>query len=386
MNDKLSDAFKSVIPEPPPTTGWVAGARRKRRNTRLAISGVAAAAVVALAIPVALNLPSVREPLVASPAPTPSATASSEPTQTPSVAPTQTSSPEPTIAPTDIPSPDPVESPGAPSEPGPTLEPAGSDVPGSWACYNEDGRAPLLNANTGEDLPTGVGRAFLCGDGHEGFGVVGPLDPLVIEPDRIIELFEAQPEYVEVPDCGYEASDPYRIVLEYLNGDKWIISGYGEECQPLTDGTTQKAGEGFRDKVVALWQEQRAAVSPPAPPAATDALNCAPAQYPMIPMTLGDATAGIFCSQLDQEDPVEKVVLAPELVDRLVQAATSEAVAGYPEAAPGEASGTLILTNGWGDIFPVMRHGDQYAYVGDSEMMVWTPQDELAQALDNAFG
>ncbi|SDY47955.1 hypothetical protein SAMN05428934_1323, partial [Tessaracoccus flavus] len=26
------------------------------------------------------------------------------------------------------------------------------------------------------------------------------------------------------------------------------------------------------------------------------------------------------------------------------------------------------------------------AYVGDSEMMVWTPQDELAQALDNAFG
>lgn len=390
MNEQLSDAFKAVVPEPPPTTGWVAGARRKRRNARLAAGGVAVAAVVALAVPLALNLPSVGDPLVAEPAPTPSASPSVSPTESPSVSPTESPSVSPTespsVAPTPDPSPTPTDDPTNTTVSQPGLEPASGDAVGSWACYNSDGVSPLEQANTGPTLPTGVKRAFFCADGAAGFGTVGPLDPLITDPDRIVELFNAQPEHVETEECGYEYSTTYRIILDYVDGDKRIITGQQEPCQPLTDGTTVKAGAGFDQKVVELWREQRAQYPAEDTTAATDALTCAPAQYSLIPMTIADVAGGIYCSELLEENPVDKVVLSQDLVGRIAEAAQADGVAGYPAAEPGGERGTLLLTNAWGDIFPMTRFGDEYQYVGDNEMMVWTPAPELAAEMDQAFG
>lgn len=257
---------------------------------------------------------------------------------------------------------------------------------GSWACYNSDGVSPLTNANTGPTLPAGVERAFLCADGSAGFGTVGPLDPLITDPDRIVELFNAQPEHVETPECGYEYSTTYRVILDYEDGDKRIITGQQEPCQPLTDGTTVKAGEGFEEELVEMWREQRAQFPDTDATAATSALTCAPAQYSLIPMSIDDAVGGIHCSELLEDNPVDKVVLPPDLVARIVDAATAEAVAGYPDPAPGAEHGTLLLTNAWGDLFPMTRFGEQYQYVGDGEMMVWTPSPELAAQMELAFG
>ena len=56
MNDKFSDAFKSIVPEPPSADGFVPGARRKRRNRQLIAGGGVAALALAVAIPMAINL------------------------------------------------------------------------------------------------------------------------------------------------------------------------------------------------------------------------------------------------------------------------------------------------------------------------------------------
>ena len=260
-------------------------------------------------------------------------------------------------------------------------------MPGSWSCYNEDGRSPLLAANTGPELPSGVARAFLCGDGLEGFGTAGPLDPLVLNPDRIVELFHAAPAPAKTEGCGYEASSQYRVVLRYNNGDTWVLTGYEEDCQPITDGTTSKAGAGIRQKIIDMWLEQRALANQNDATAATKALTCNPAQYSMIPLKVADATGAVACGQLDIANPESPVVLDPALVAKIAAAAPAEAVPGQPDSTgPNVETGTILLTNAWGDIHPLTRWGNQYQFTGDTEMMVWTPSAELAAEMDRAFG
>lgn len=352
MNDKLHDAFKTVVPEAPETTGWVAGARRKRRNKQVAVGGAAAAVTLALAVPLAMNL-SVFQPVqYASPTPTP----------------TQATNAAITVAP----------------------EPARDGMPGAAACFQEDGFTPITEGVTGPELPTGVTKAYLCGDGLQAFGTSGPMDPLVTNPDRIVEAFLALPAAPATPaeGCGYEASAPYRVILEYGNGEKRVLTGYEEDCADATHGTTKKAGYGFQKTLVGLWEDQRSFALAPSPDAGVQALTCTPAQYSMMPIGLGDVTTGIFCSDLPiipTQEPVEKVILDDALVAQIADKAVAEAVPGHPEALPGGESGVIVLTNQWGDIFPIHRFGHQYSFRGENEMMVWTPTGELAAQLDAAL-
>ena len=374
MNDKFSDAFKSIVPEPPSTDGFVPGARRKRRNRQLIAGGGVAALALAVAIPMAINL-SGQETMVASPVPSPTATSApstpTEPTETPSETPTQT--------------------PSTTADPGAVvvdLEPARDGMPGAWACYQEDGKTPLDAANTGPDLPTGLARVFLCGDAPDGYMTVGPLDPLVVDPDRVVELFQAQPDYVkpeekEDPEanCGYESSSFYRLILEYKDGDKRVITYQHESCQPVTDGTTQKAGEGFQEKIAELWADQRATATTTSDPL-VGAL-CPALEFSVLPVTLDDTVAGIACSAQDGIQ-TSRTTFDGDLAARIAAAAKAEGVAGNPD---GLSEDWIVLTDTWGDQFPMRRADDgAYFFRGDTEMMLWTPAPELAAEIDQAIG
>ncbi|AQP50535.1 hypothetical protein [Tessaracoccus flavescens] len=376
MNDPLGNAFKSVIPEPPTSEGWAQGARRRRRNRQVAVSMATAAAVTAVALPVALNLPQFNSPQVASPEPT-AVTASPTPTAvTPSPSPSPTSTPTSSPPPSEAPS-----SPPAQTASQPDLGPAIAQL-GAAACFDEGARQ-VDSSEGGKPLTRGAVRAWLCGDAPEGMGTVGPVDALTTDVDRILDFFNDQPALDSAnKDCGYEYSTVVRVVLEYDDGSTTVVKGAEEGCSELTDGHTQKQSGDFVAAMVDLWKAQRADLAEMGPELEFLPHMCLPAQYSLIQGKVGDAVGGVACVGETPAD-AKWVDLSEDLARRIGEEA---AKATQEEAVQMGTMRWVVLSTAWGDQIALERQDDgSYQFRDGDRVMTWTPSASVAAELDPVF-
>lgn len=351
-DDQFSKAFKDIVPDSPSPDGWAAGALRKRRSRAGAVGGVVGVLAVALAIPVALNLPN--SPMSANPADQAAEEAG-------------------------------VTSPPNPAEDAPddsdgvAPEPAGTGLPGAEACYDSSGA--LVQPVEGEQIEPGATLAWLCGDAspENPTGTVGPLEPLMDGLDGIVEFVEAQEE----PDiatimCPADYALTYNVILEYPDGSRRAVSGELHGCRMVFDGTTYRAGgEEFYDYLRGLWLEQRDGTE--AHMGGDGSTSC-PVSNSMLVPTLDDIRGGVVCVPGADGASYGQAGLHPDDLDLIVADIRANAVEGEPTGwGPG-----IGLQGGWGDWLGLVGSdvdGSYHFYDAEGTSRVWTPSPEAAEVL-----
>ncbi|MGO1383247.1 MAG: hypothetical protein ACTHU1_00430 [Arachnia sp.] len=347
MNDEYSEAFKSIVPDAPSADGWADGARRRRRNHRRVMTGVAGAAVLALAVPFALTLQN-QSLLVATPGES------------------NTAFPI---------TPDPAQ-----------------DAPGAAACWEAPGQPRTA---TDEGATEGAVRAWLCGDAGnpESFpGTVGPLEPLVEGVDDIIELVQMWEAFDYEVDCTADGGSEYRIVFDYGDGSHRVMSGMLDGCDTIEDGEQSLPGaRDLYDRALELWSQQRERVDPPEtetvsqcrPPARSVVPDLPPPMQPMLPLTPSDAVTGFTCT----EDPAAEYeasagsTLESELVALIADSLTKDSEEGLGE---GHLPTWLTVTGPWGEALTLQRvEGDAFQWFDAERLpMLWTPSPAILAQID----
>ncbi len=355
MNDEYSDAFKSIVPEAPSTDGWAEGAHRKRRNRARLMAGIAGAAVIALAVPVALSLGS-NATLIATPG--------------------KSESPSPQVA-------------------GPSPDPA-TDDPGAAACWE----APMqARQATAEGATDGAVRAWLCGDADVSgisLGTVGPLEPLVDGVDQIVDFIQSQQTLDDsgLSVCTEEYTLAYRIVLDYGDSTSRVVPGALHGCRTIEDGpTVRTGGQELYDLALDLWNQQRervtssgdvVAVSRCRPPSRSVVPDLPPAQRPMLPLAPADAVTGGMCV----EDPAAEYeaiwgsTLEPDVVALVGQSVVRDSEEGIAE---GHLPTWVTITGVWGEALTLQRTPDDtFQWFDGASPMLWTPPADILAELDAA--
>ncbi len=332
-DDQFSHAFKDIVPDPPTPQGWADGARRRRRHKSQLMAGAVGAVAVALAIPVGINL--ANHNLVATPAP-----ASAPGEETPS------------------------------SEPAP----ATAGLLGAPACYGEDGQ--LLHVTEGDGIKPGAVKAWLCGDGN----VVGPLEPLVTDVDRIVDFVTAQAPLPADLACTMEYRLSYNVVLEYSDGTRRPVMGELHGCRTINDGATvRRGGEEFYSFVRGLWREQRAGMDAPAE---GSRITACPVPQTMVAPDLDRIRHGLFC--VVAENRSEVTFIDDALAGRIGADIKANAVKGEPTAWAGPGV-TLTLIGPWGDTLTLNPNADGPGYWfvdGEDATWLWTPSADVQELLD----
>lgn len=368
MSNDFHDLFKQSVPEAPSTQGWVQGARRKRRKRRVVAGGVAALAVLGLAVPLALDLPGRSEPIVASPEPmvTPTATES----------PTPSESPEPSVEPS---------SGQATEASGPEVElfPSPDGRPGAAACWNEAGE-PVMEWHNSGTIEAGAARAWLCPNPQH-YGTAGPLEPLVTDVDGLIEAFYAQPEVTS--EDAQSLAEWYTVVFEYPDGSKRSFSGDIQDSTAMTDGEVRLQGSEafYRDEVAARWLAQRAEIGAPAGAAQLPQECPVTVNQSLLQVPLGEITSGYACA-LDQGEPTANVQIPAALAAAVGAEALADGVSAEAVDDGSLQDHRLVLRDVWGDEIVLSKRSDRYEFRGDSSLMAWTPSQEFAAELDALFG
>lgn len=360
MNDNLHDLFKQSVPQAPAPNGWAAAARRKRRSRQMVAGSLTAGVVIALAVPLALNLSSEGTPnLVASPEPTVSSAA-------PITSPEETPQPAPSVT---------AQSPEV------SLSTRRDGQPGAEVCYNEVDEPVGSWMNIGTIEP-GAARAWLC---TSDYGTVGPLEPLVTDVDGLVEVLYSQP-----PLAGADAPETaqfYTVIFEYDDGRKAAFTGDIQDSTELTDGDTSLQGSEafFHDEVEARWLAQRELLGRPT--GEYTPVHACPVTFnqALFAVDLDEVVGGYACA-LEAGEPTKNVELRESVAAQIGAEALANSVP--TEAAGSDDAGerTLVLRNVWGDEIRLEQRGDSYEFRGETSLMRWIPAPEFAAELDALFG
>lgn len=343
-DDQFSHAFKDVVPEAPSPNAWADGARRRHRRRSQLVAGVVGVAVVALAIPVTLNI--LRPDVTTMPAQAPT---SQVPAGPPSV----------------------------------KLNPAPEGKPGAAACYDADGNP--VQPVAGKGVQAGAVRAWLCGDDQQ----TGPLEPLVTGVDGIVEFVTKQQSLPADQACTMEYTLAYTVVLEYPDGSTVPVASERHGCRKIDDGAVVRGGgEGLFQLVRGLWQQQRLAIGRPEeafkPTFPSDCVG-----NTLIKTDLGNVAGGAACllAAGDFADPVlDFVELSAR--DAAIIAADIKANAAQGNDPSGGQGPKINLIDVWGSKLDVWTvNPGHYQYMdADGQMWFWTPTAEVQQIIDTAFG
>lgn len=331
MHRDFSDDLRSSIPEPPSTDGWMPAIRAKRRKRRLAAGGGVAVLAVALAVPLALTvIDRGRTAVPVGPSPSESAEAA-------------------------------VPTPGSTTPP----------------CDDDEGN-PVVASPVSDGV---VVRAWLCGE--QAYGEAGPREPLVQDPQRVVDAFRALPP---MPGARCDVGNvltAQRVVLEYADSAPGVIEIPQATCaEPVTDGAEERQGDSFLDELVGLWQEQRAHSAAPSMGEVTSSLQCGSTQPTMLDPGLPDVVTGVACPMLDDAELPAPTAFPDGLATQLAEALQTEAEARPDDFSPTGSRGTLLLAGAWGDVVVVECWDEGCTFRGDAEMMLWQPSGELADELD----
>lgn len=382
---EVHEVLSRALPPQPGTEGWVREAKRRHTRRQVVTGSVAAMAVLALAVPAALQLTrdgvTVAEPSVS---PTPSVTSTPSVTRTATQAPTQTTTPKPSVTPTSV----------------PTSVPTGQqkvEYGTSQAfehCVQYAGKPTTL---PGGELPAGAERLWMCDLNTEGDIIwVGPQEPLTSGVEEAITAYNAAPVIGAERNCSQAI--PYgrsmTVVAEYADGSRKVVNAAAGGCDMLSDGTVARSGaNAWLDTLTALWRAQRAdGRATPAPDAeicgGTTVLDYSPAE----------AARGFVCGAPSTlEDPSTELVsraIPADLLARLSEDVAKNSVAlpipttqegAVIYAARTALSGSLLritLQNRWGDAVNIHFHApDSWLWDANGTLHQWKPTGDLAAAL-----
>ncbi|MEO7588418.1 MAG: hypothetical protein ABIS84_10385 [Arachnia sp.] len=349
MNDpEISNNLRRIVPDDLSPAGLVEGARRKRRQRRSMVGVVAALALVAIAVPVAVNLP---RDIVAQPAATPS--------QTPDVRQTDGTG-------------------------------EAQALPGARACYNDDG-TPISwsEIQTGPAEPGAV-KAWFCGDysPETGTGFVGPIEPLTSGLDTlIVDVQAADVIDLTVTSCLADYNLSFNAVFEYPDGSRRIIGGDRHGCRTTYDGGVARAGaDEFYGALYNAWEKQRETevgdwVVP----------NICPGPLSLIAMTPWDAVQGSLCGE-GADGARSATYLSDALVTEVTESMRAalqppEESTPQPQSSAPEQRIWLTLSNKFTDYLTLVRHEDGLyrAYDGEGLEWFWKPSEDVSAKLDAAL-
>lgn len=340
--------------------------------------GVAAAAVVAaLAIPTALLLDDPREPQVAEPSPSPVVTPSPEETDTPGESESPAVTDTPGEATQVLPMPDPHP-----------------EYPVARICYDEEGelRMPV----EGESVQRGAVKAWLC-EATTWFAGGAPREPLVTDVDRIVDAFEALPDYVEDQqqcDIPLDQSAPQTVILEYPDGSLRTIHMDGDPCTPSTDGAVEKGnGEVMTRELIQFWDAQREAMRDLDVPEPAEATECAGVSTHMVLGRPADVIRARACVDRGTAD-LQRIDI-PDALREAIVADLEESGVERGSLDENRSLDEIVLTTKWGDEIVLTRSvdGTVYGYSAyDPEIeqfwveMIWSPSTtELAEQVEALF-
>lgn len=342
---EISDNLRRIVPDDLSPAGLVAGTRGKRRRRKGVVGVLTAIALVAVAVPVALNLPT-NNSLVAEPAVTSTASRGEAPE-------------------------------------------AGSVLPGAQACYNDDGTPVNHSQDASGSAETGAVKAWLCGDysPETGAGYVGPIEPLTLGIDGLLEGVQSEPEVdLAVISCPAEYNLSFNVVFEYEDGARSIVGGDRHGCSTTYDGgVVREGGEKFYGALITAWQIQRETDT-------GDWLTptICPGPLPLIP-TGGNAVQGAICAEdVDGSGGRSAAYLDEELLKWVEGAAFSRPENldwTPPTSTAPEQRYWITLSNEFSDHTTFVRHEDGLfgARDGDGNEWFWAPEPELAARLDEAL-
>lgn len=341
-DDQFSHAFKDVVPEAPSPDAWADGARRRHRRRTQLVGGVVGVAIVALAVPITLNV--LRPDFTAAPAQTPT-------TQVP-------------VAPSSV-----------------ALDPAPDGKPGAAACYDAAGNP--VRPVAGEGVQPGAVKAWLCGDDQQ----VGPLEPLITGVDRIVDFVGKQGALPGDVACTEEYTLAYTVVLVYPDGSTVPVAGELHGCRTINDGAgVRRGGEEFYKLLRGLWQEQRLAIGQPeeafGPEFPRDCIGTT-----LIGADLGGVVGGASCllAEGDFANPVlGSVELSPD--DAAALAADIEAHSTKAQQEEWGGNPEISLVDAWGSMLNIWTvEPGRYQYRdADGQMWYWTPSAEAQAIIDAA--
>ncbi len=342
---EISDNLRRIVPDDLSPAGLVAGARVKRRRRKGMVGALAALALVAVAVPVALNLPT-NDNLVAEPAVTSTAPQTEEPLRT-------------------------------------------SELPGAQACYNDDGTPVSYGQDQSGPAEPGAVKAWLCGDysPETGAGYVGPIEPLTSGLDSLLEGVQSEPEVdLAVISCPAEYNLSFNVVFEYEDGSRSIVGGDRHGCRLTYDGgVARENADKFYGEAVSAWETQRE----------TDDGDWAvpaicPGPPPLIPWG-SDVVQGAICAEdVDGSGGRSAAYLDEDLL-KWVMAAAFDAPGSLDRSPPVSTAPQqrywITLSNEFADHMTFVRHEDGIfgSYSGEGDGYFWRPVPELAARLDEVL-
>ncbi len=344
----ISGNLTRIVPDDLSPAGLVDGARRKQRQRRGVMGGAAALVLVALAVPVTLEVSEDR-PLTAQPAITPS---------------------------------------GLPEEEFDEV----SLLPGAKACYTEGGAPISYQQDTSGPAELGAVRAWLCGDydPETGEGVVGPVEPLTTGIDALIEGVQSEPEVdLAVISCLADYELTFNVVLEYDDGSRHIIGGERHGCHLTYDGgVVREGGEELYNDLITAWERQREADTE-TEEGDWGGEDACPGPLPMIPMELSGTVSGRICvEEINETGTTHSMAYLDELVDEVVvsmrdQWESPDQSPPPPASSASEQPFWLTLSNRYNDSLTLMRHDDGVYRTreGEAQERVWVPPQDLSVRL-----
>lgn len=332
-DDQFSKAFKDIVPDSPAPDAWADGAKKRRRNRRGIFAGVAGAAAIALAIPLALQL------------------------QDPAIVATPAESPTDGVA-----------------------QPAAAGWLGAAACYESEGVPLQVDADAGAPAEGAV-KAWLCGDATDAssMGTVGPLEPLVTGVDSLVDFITSQPELPPDSMCTMEYTLAYRVVLEYEDGSMHPVSGELHGCRGIHDGSgVRSGGEELYDLALGLWRDQRAAADDVDPVHVLP--QCPPGNVMLVP-SIDDITGAAVCETNSDGASFTQSEMHPDDVAVIVEDIRANAVDGAVESG---WDARIALLSKWGEWLRLVEFEDGSGYWftdADGAVWSWVPSAESAEIL-----
>ena len=237
-----------------------------------------------------------------------------------------------------------------------------------------------------ENLPTGVARAWLCGD-SAGFGGIGPIEPLITDPDRIVDAINALPA-TQSQACTAVGGPTYNVALDYPDGTRRVVSMETVNCGFVGGWGGRDGGPGLVDQVTEMWLDQREA----SPTPFTDEVSlCKPMDRTnywepvtsfMLPVERAELVRGAVCGLPSDAAGFDEEVVEIALPSDILMAIAQEDVLDESEPSiryPGQPY--LVLLNQFGDPMVASVQAGGGGVLLDAmglEPEVWTPTAGLA--------
>lgn len=330
----ISNIFKDSVPDDPETAGWgdtVRRAHRRRRRRSRALTGGAALVIVAaIAVPLGLSIGGTMKQVVATPAATPSHTA--------------TTSPMP-------------------------LEP---DV-----CRGADGSYRAVTSLPDGRLPDGATRVWLCGGPSELFApeFVGAPEPLSQGVAEAVAAFNAVASESGTVDCSPNSNLTFTTIYDYPDGSQQVVRG-SLGCDTLFSLDRHRSdARDYLDTLRRLWNAQRSDLDT----SFTANVAVCPALSSVMGVELSGMARGYACGPVDGGVPVQ-IPLSDDLVKEMVAELSAQDFNGGPEPGITWEAPSLVFLSKAGDPYTILGTPDGY-YWYDPEpggMNQWRPSAQLA--------